>query len=509
MKKGFYNILFAMIGQALILVLGILVPRFVLHSYGDEANGLINAISQVFTYLALIEAGVGQASLQSLYGPVVRGEYDKTNGILSATQGMFRRLTVIYIVFVCFIALFYPIFIDVKDSESILFLGSTYFAVFLIVLLQGIANAISFYYVSTLKQILIADGRNYIIVNITTIIKIITSVLRIILINSQVSLVLLQLVYIVMNALEVFFYKFIVSKKYRWINLNSKPNNEALWQKNSFVVHEICNVVFGSTDILILSIFCDLEIASIYAIYNLVFSALNQLISQMHSGCYYILGQTYSQNKEKYIKVHDAYDSYYMSFVFALISTAYIMILPFVKLYTSDVSSINYIDNYLPLLFCSIQILSCCRITSSNLIKLAGHARLTVWRAITEAAINFLISVALVNFIGIYGVLLGTIIALLYRTNDMIIYANRQILMRSPLKTYKTVAANFFIFTTVIVVNKEYLSLPALNSFPSFFAYSFCTCIVMIAVYFTLNSIVNQEAFKLVIGVMRRTLYKR
>ena len=36
-------------------------------------------------------------------------------------------------------------------------------------------------------------------------------------------------------------------------------------------------------------------------------------------------------NKEEYIKVHDAYDTYYIAFVFSLISTTYICILPFIK----------------------------------------------------------------------------------------------------------------------------------------------------------------------------------
>lgn len=60
-----------------------------------------------------------------------------------------------------------------------------------------------------------------------------------------------------------------------------------------------------------------------------------------------------------------------------------------------------------------------------------------------EAAINVIVSIAAVQFIGIYGVLLGTIAALLYRTNDFIIYANTKILMRSPKKEYALVLSNF------------------------------------------------------------------
>lgn len=501
MKKGIYNIVFGTFGQLIILALGICVPRFILKSYGDEANGLINAIGQLFTYLALIEAGVGQAALQSLYGPVARGEHESTNSIMSATQQMFRKLTLVYGAVVLFVAACYPFFVEVKDKTTISFFGSTYWAIFFIIFIQGMSNAITFYFVATLRQILIADGYNYIIVNITTLIKVATSVLRIVLINAEINIVLLQMVYVVINIIEVIIYYRVFRKKYSWLNMKVAPNKGALAQKNSFVVHEFCNVIFSSTDVLILSLFCSLEIASIYAIYNLVFSAVNMLISQIHNGCFYILGQTYNQNQEKYIKVHDAYDTYYISFVFAMISTTYLLILPFVRLYTEGVTNINYVDSYLPFLFCLIQLLSCCRITSSNLIKIAGHAKRTISRAMLEMVINLVVSIALVNVIGIYGVLLGTICALLYRTNDMIIYANKKILVRSSLQTYRTITVNMLLFRLIVLIEKL-IKFSCIDTFISFFVCGVFICVVMLIAFAVINSIVDRDSFSFVIRKM-------
>ena len=91
--------------------------------------------------------------------------------------------------------------------------------------------------------------------------------------------------------------------------------------------------------------------------------------------------------------------------------------------------------------------LSACRVVDNQLIKLSFHAKQTVVRSMIEAAINVIVSIAAVQFIGIYGVLLGTIAALLYRTNDFIIHANTKILMRSPKKEYALVLSNFLVFT--------------------------------------------------------------
>lgn len=507
MKKGVYNVVFGILGQLIILVLGLLVPRFILQSYGDEANGLINAIGQVFVYLALIEAGVGQAALQVLYGPIVKEDHSSANAILSATQQMFRKLTYLYGIIVVGIAFLYPLFVNIEDKGAIKFFGSTYWSIFMIIIIQGLSNAVTFYFVSTLRQLLIADGRNYIIANITTIIKILTSVLRVVLINMKVNLVVLQLVYLFIAILEAVIYLCVIKKRYVWLRFQEKPNVSALSQKNSFVVHEICNVIFSSTDVLVLSIFCSLKVASIYAIYNLVFAALNTMINQVHSGCFYILGQTYNKNKKQYIKVHDAYDLCYITFVFVLILTAYIAVLPFVRLYTEGVTEQSYVDPYLPVLFCIIQLLSCCRITSSNLIKLAGHVKDTISRAIIEAVLNLGCSLILVNIIGIYGVLMGTVIALLYRTNDMVIYANKIILKRTPLITYKTILVNTVLFIG-IAFGLDSLRDISYSSFVEFFVDSGILCATFLVIFFTTNILLNGDIRSMIIAKVRRQFLK-
>ena len=165
MRKGLKNIIGGIGGQLIIMALGMVVPHFVLVSYGDEANGLINAIGQLFTYLALIEAGIGQSALQALYKPVAEGDHAQICRVIRATRSMFAKLTSIYCGFVGLFAVVYPFVITINDPSAISVFGSTYAAVSLLVIFQGISNAVGFYYTATIKQLLIADGYNYVIVD--------------------------------------------------------------------------------------------------------------------------------------------------------------------------------------------------------------------------------------------------------------------------------------------------------------------------------------------------------
>lgn len=52
------------------------------------------------------------------------------------------------------------------------------------------------------------------------------------------------------------------------------------------------------------------------------------------------------------------FEVYYLAFIMGLYCVAYVMILPFLKLYTSGVVDVNYLDGTLATLFIIIFILS-------------------------------------------------------------------------------------------------------------------------------------------------------
>ena len=80
-KRGLNNIIYGILSQAVTLGLGLIIPRLVLVNLGSEANGLLHSISTVFTYLTLLEAGVGKATSQALYKPLSEDNRNKINSI--------------------------------------------------------------------------------------------------------------------------------------------------------------------------------------------------------------------------------------------------------------------------------------------------------------------------------------------------------------------------------------------------------------------------------------------
>lgn len=498
LKKGIYNLLCGVGTQIIILAMGIIVPRLILIGYGSEVNGLLNTVTQIYGYVALLEAGVGITTIQALYKPIAVKDKQAISELYVAAEKYYHRISFFY--FICVVVLSFIGPFAIKSDLNKLDIA-------IVIFLHGLAGVINFYFAATFKQLLIAEGKNYISNMIVFAVQMLTYISKIILAVTQANIILIQVAYFLITIFQVVVYRTYFKRKYTWVDTNAISNKSALKQKNSFMIHQLVNTIFNSTDMIVLSTICGLASVSIYAVYNLVFSGLFNILNTLFTSLGFTLGQTYHEDKKRYIELHDSFESMYIALAFALISVCYLLILPFISLYTAGVNDIAYFDKELPLLFCMIQLLSAIRAVTSNLINIAQHAKQTISRAITEAVINLSISVIAASIIGIYGVLLGTIVALLYRSNDIIIYANKKILKRSPKRAYMTVVLNFAMFFCVVAIEKI-VNIKIYN-YIDFIMYGVVLTPLMLLIYISANMLINRTCVLYVQIICSKMLHKR
>lgn len=486
-KRSIANLIWGFGTQMILMLLGIVVPRLILLNYGSESNGLLNTVTQVYTYVALLEAGVGTATIQALYKPIVEQDVREISAIYNAADRYYKRLTIGYFIGVALITVLAPMAIrsEIRDST-----------IRWVVFFEGMSGVVTFFFVAAFKQLLTAEGKNYSIAIITFLVKGTTYLARIFLAFWKVDLVALEAASFFITVGQMLVYRVYFVRQYPWINKAQTPDFKALKHRNAFLVHEISQTIFNSTDVVVLSTACSLIAASIYTVYNLVVSGLSAIMVTAFNGVSFVLGQTYHVDLERYKKLHDAADSFYMTFVFSLMSVAYLLLIPFVTLYTKGVADASYVDPFLPILFCLIQLLSAIRAVSSYLINIAQHAKQTIPQTITEATINLIVSIVLAHFIGIYGVLIGTIAALLYRSNDIILYANLVILKRSPLRTYIIVAANALVFAGVVLVRNGIEI--TVHSYFDLVGYGLILTPAFLLVYLAVNVLVNRDCLVMI-----------
>ena len=104
---------------------------------------------------------------------------------------------------------------------------------------------------------------------------------------------------------------------------------------------------------------------------------------------------------------------------------------------------------FLPELFFAVRLLYSVRDVKYQLVMATGNFKGSSYIAITEMTINVVSSIILVFFYGIYGVLIGTIVALIYSCIAYHLYTNKKILRIKP--HYGVIVILSFLFTAFLI----------------------------------------------------------
>ncbi|WP_308560056.1 hypothetical protein [uncultured Holdemania sp.] len=445
--KSIRNLFFSFLNIIVTCFLGFLLPKLFVVNYGSDMNGLISLSGQIFSCLALLEAGIGTSALQSMYKVFASDDKNKINSILAAMNFYYKKIAFIYFVLLIFISLFVPFCINTTISYPI---------IFFIFFILGMVNVFSFYSQAKFKILLQADGKQYVTSNISLCIYIVTSVAKIVLINLKFSVIFVLSITTFIEIMQNILISVYIKYNYLWIDFNVKPDYNSLKDNKFVIVHQISGLIFNNTDIILISLFCNLAYVSVYTIYKSFINQIRMITSIIENSFAFVLGQVFNVDKDLYLKLIDSFDLVFTMFNHYILSIFCVVFIPFMTLYTNSFPDANlYVNEQLLLLFVSVELLSGYRNAMRMSINFNKHFQQTIKQSIFESILNILFSILLVNYFGINGVLLGTIIALIYRSNDIIIYGNKRILKRSPKKSYRIYISNMLIFIFLYVFKEK------------------------------------------------------
>ena len=251
------NLISSFVYQIILISLGFILPRLYLENFGSEVNGVLSTIKQIFTYMCLLEAGVGLATTQALYKRIGEKDYNAASAVLSATNSYYIKTGVVYSVIVLGIAVVYAYFVPTSINSNVLFV---------IVILNALPSLFSYFVQAKYRILMEVDGRKYVINNSETVLHLASNIGKILVLFLTNSLILIQLVYCVIALLQLAYLYFYARRRYKWLDLNVEPDFEAISQKNSVLAHQLSGMVFNNTDVILISTLCDFKAASISGI---------------------------------------------------------------------------------------------------------------------------------------------------------------------------------------------------------------------------------------------------
>lgn len=502
-KKALFNFTSNVLLQIVTATAGFILPVLLINAYGSSLYGLVASIRQFISYLNLVEAGIGVVSVAALYTPLAFNDREKTNSILSATKIFYSKSGIIFSALVVLVSILYPFIVKGQVSG---------YLSFLLVLVLGLSGALEFFIIGKYRVLLTADQKSYVLLNIQAVGITLNLLTSIALVKLGFSILIVQtgsaIVYL-MRALLIAWY---VKKRYSYVNFLVEPNNIALNQRWDSFVHQIAGMVVFSTDIVLLTIFTTLDEVSVYSVYLMIFTAVAMILSSFSTGLKAAFGNILAKTETELLNSrYMCLEFIYYSLVTFTYTCTFVLIIPFVTVYTKGITDAVYIRPTVAVLFVLAEVLNKVRVPSNILVEAAGYFKQTRNRAIIEAVINLTISLALVKTYGIIGVLTGTLCSYLYRTTDFIIYASQKILLRNPLITFLKLLKNFI--AALVSLLPLFIFDIQVNSYMQWFGYAVLTALWVASVVIISNTLLDYKnstaSFKIIMQITKSLLNKK
>ena len=486
------NLISSLVYQVVLIAVSFLLPRLYLENFGSEVNGILSTIKQIFSYLLLLEAGVGLASTQALYKRIGERDHKGASAVLSATRVYYIRTGIIYSAIVLIVAIVYAYVIPTSINNNVLFF---------IIILNAIPAVFSYFVQAKYRILMEVDGRKYVINSADTILQLVSNAAKILVLLLSDSLILIQTVYCIIYLAQLVFLYIYAKRRYKWLDLKTKPDFAAVSQKNSVLVHQLSGMVFNNTDVILISVLCDFKAVSIYSIYNIFFAQVQNFITSVVSSFNFALGQLFHTDRAEFDRIYDMYEVFYVMITFIVYTLMAVFLLPLIQIYTSGINDAEYTNAPLLFLFTLMSLFANAKLPANSIIEYSGEFQRTRAYAVWEMVINITLSIAAILYMGICGAILGSAAALLYRGIVTIYYSNSKILKRSQMCTYKVLITNGAVFAGIMALlfvdRFEYVG------FWRLLGLGFIHSIWIVGSYLLVNFIFNRAAFNTAVGLFK------
>lgn len=464
-KNVAINVTASIINNVVSLICGLILPRLILSNFGSEYNGITQSITQFISYISLMQAGIGGATIVALYKPLAENDNVEISEVLAATQKFMRKISFIFVLFVIGFSIVYPLWIC-TDFDWL-------FSASLIVIIS-LSTFAQYYFGFTYQCLLNADQKAYIVTYLNAFTVVLNAIVSVILINSGCSIHIVKLGASIVHIIPPIFMYVYVRKKYNIID-GLQPKEDKIPQKWNAAAHEVAAFVNDNTDIVILTMFVGLKEISVYSIYHYVTSNIKKILTNFTVGFGHAFGDMYAKNELDLMKKNlGIYEIIIYSLTTVLCATTLVMFLPFVTLYTKGINDVNYIRPIFAAVMTFACAFNCFRVPYRSIVYAVGHYQQTRNGAIFEAILNITISVVMVYRFGLVGVAIGTLCAMAFRTFQYGLYLSKNIIIRDNMYFIGHIILSFITMAVIYFVSN--LLIPSVIN--SWFMWVLYSCLV-------------------------------
>ncbi len=497
-KKALKNMTTSLMLQLVTIICGFIVPRLIIQAFGSNVNGLINSITQFLSYITLLDSGVGQVIKATLYKPIAQKDKHQITNILMASEKFFQTIAYILLVYIVVLCAIFPLIMNGQFD--------TMYTLSLVVIIS-ISTFAEYYLGMTYKVFLQAEQKSYItsIIQIGTVI--LNTIMVVILINCNANIQIVKLVSAIVFIARPILQNIYVKKKYN-LNLKEADKGFKLKQKWDGFAQHIASVIHNNTDVAILTLFSNVAEVSVYSVHMLVVNGIKKLVEAIMGGIDAAFGDMIARDeKDNLNRSFRVYELFFLSIITILFIVTLIMIVPFVKVYTDGITDANYNRPIFAYIMVIAELIYVIRLPYSSLTNAAGKFKETRNGALAEAGINIIVSLLLVWKLGITGVAIGTLLAMIVRTIEFLIFTSKHILHRKITIVVRRMLIIVVEFAIMLFIS-HFINLNRIDSYQSWIIYAIIITVITIILCMGINLIVYRKDAKELLNIIKRNFKK-
>lgn len=366
--------------------------------------GLNGLFSNILSFLSLTELGLGTAMNYALYRPLKENDTEKIKSVMALYKKCYCTIGAIVLLLGSSLTPFLNVLIKDMPSD----MPNIYIYYLLYVLNSGIS-----YFYTYKRSIIICNQKEYISSITTTVARLVTSLLQILLLILTKSFILYLSTAVLVTFTENICISVIADKLYPYLkdkNVTGLSHEElGKIKKNVFAMmfHKMGQVIVFATDNIIISKFVGLAAVGIYSNYTLIINSVNSILARFFTAITASVGELTVSKESGYTENIFSRILFANIWIYGFCSVCFFCLMqPFIHLWLGE----NYVMSNYTLLFAIISFyITGIRKTVLTFKDAAGIFWSDRYKPIAESICNILFSIPLAIQFGVSGVLLGTI----------------------------------------------------------------------------------------------------
>ncbi len=406
-EKLFKNTVVGVIAQFITLFTGLVVQTVFVRCMIDEYLGARGLFTSVLSVLSLAELGIGTVLVYSMYEPIAQNDERKLIALIRLYRKAYNIVALAILVVGLVLVPFLPFLINDMDSVPHATL------IYLLYLMNSVLSYIYIYKTSILN----ADQKGYIVNVYTAIFSLVQCVGQIAVLVITHNFFVYMVIQIACTVLKNVAVSIQAEKMYAFLKSKekidlSKKEKRAIF-KNVFAMfnHRVGSTVLTSTDNIIISKFIGLVVCGYYYNFKLIVDTLNGFINQFFNSMLSSVGNMLVMESRETSYRTFKYLHFLSFWIYTFCTICFIeMVNPFVLIWLGD-------EKYLFDNFTVIMIgLNFYVIGIRKVPLVFKEAMGLLWndrfKPIVESVLNIVISIVLIQSLGVAGIFFGTIISM-------------------------------------------------------------------------------------------------